>query len=128
MIYQAIRTDTNTIVGEATSLGSLARAIVNKLGNKDLPRISLFDVVNDDRWYNSEKERNLARILMFEHDAPTRPMRDSVKESVAYYVKSGRQGNPKELAGWLAYSFGEKKLGPYASSLAWEYYLAEKNP
>jgi hypothetical protein len=130
MILQARRVDTDAIVSQATHVGPLALGCARYFAHQIVvPRLSVFRSCIDDRWYLWEKERELARCLMIDHDLMTAPMRERVRETVFWLAENvAVEFNPDNLRARVAWAFGQQKLGERCGAWAEECYLVARNP
>jgi hypothetical protein len=130
MILQARRVDTDAIVSQATHIGPLAEGCAKYFAHQVIvPRIAVYRSCIEDRWYLWDKERELARVLMIQHDLMTTPMRERVSETVSWLARNvAVKFNPDTLRARVAWAFGQRALGPRCAAWAEECYLSARNP
>lgn len=128
MILQAKRADNGDLVGEATCLGKLATACAQSAIGGALPRLMVFDTVDCERWYNEEKARALAVVLLRDHDVLTQPISARIIEHAQYWRRTPPPLNRLEFAKKLGWAFGLKGLGENAVETGWRAYLEAEKP
>jgi hypothetical protein len=129
LILQARRTDTDAIVSQATHIGPLALGCVRYFHDQVVvPRLAVYRSCVDDRWYEWEKERELARCLLIDHDLMTVPVRERVRETVRWMADNiAVDFTPDTLRARVAWAFGQRKLGPKTGDFAWDCYVAARS-
>jgi hypothetical protein len=127
MILEARQETSHEVVGESACISKLAAIVAAHFNRVLIPRIMVFRVTRTDRWWDCDRERDLARLLLREHDTLTEPMRDRARGEAIWTSNNIRDDmNRDTLVDRVALSFGEERLGDRINSYLWDCYLSAK--